>query len=312
MSDRRDFLIKAGLGSLGLIGLNSLSMAFPAFPKRQKLVILHTNDMHSHIDPFPDTDPKYPGMGGMAQRASLIDKIRSENEHVLLLDAGDIFQGTPYFNFYHGEPEFKLMSMMKYDASTIGNHDFDNGEAGLAKMLPFAEFPFINSNYNFINSPLMDKITRYKIFEKAGMRIGVFGLGVELAGLVSKINYGEIQYNDPLEKAKEYAKLLRIEKQCDMVICLSHLGFKYEGEKISDSILARETEGIDLIIGGHTHTFLNQPEEVVNKAGGRTLINQVGWAGLKLGRIDFFVDSSGKENQYQSYAIPVSKNYAKV
>ena len=127
----------------------------------------------------------------MAQRAGLINSIREKEDHVLLLDAGDIFQGTPYFNFYGGELEFKLMSTMKYDAATLGNHDFDNGLIGLKKQLPFAKFPFLIANYDFSKTILKDKFNPYKIFNKGGIKIGVFGIGIELEGLVPK-NYIKI------------------------------------------------------------------------------------------------------------------------
>ena len=145
---RRDFISRVAGGAAAL-GLSSVPFDILARNEIIKLTILHTNDVHSHIDPFPMNDPKYPGMGGVAQRAAIIDKIRAEEKNVLLLDSGDIFQGTPYFNLYGGELEMKLMSKMQYDASTVGNHDFDNGLDGLAKQLPHASFPFLCSNYDF-------------------------------------------------------------------------------------------------------------------------------------------------------------------
>src|SRR6185436_2852124 len=164
-NNRRDFLKKisagAALASIGGIPLD-------AFGKKEvvKITMLHTNDVHSHIEPFPDNDPKYACMGGVAQRSAMINNIRSAEKNVLLLDSGDIFQGTPYFNLYGGELELKLMSMMKYDASTIGNHDFDNGIEGLAKQLPNATFPLLNCNYDFSDTVLEDKTAPYKIFVK--------------------------------------------------------------------------------------------------------------------------------------------------
>ncbi|WP_029034667.1 bifunctional metallophosphatase/5'-nucleotidase [Salinimicrobium terrae] len=292
--ERRKFLIRtatagafAGIGGFGL-------MSF--VPKRElkHITILHTNDVHSHIEPFEPDHALYPGLGGVARRYTLIQQIREENPHTLLLDAGDIFQGTPYFNFYGGELEFKLMSKLGYDAATIGNHDFDNGIEGLFAQLPHAKFPFINSNYNFEDTILEGVIKPYQVFLRDGIKIGIFGLGIELEGLVGKKLYKETEYLDPVEIARETVRILKEEEKCELVICLSHLGYEYQSDKISDLKLAAATKGIDLIIGGHTHTFLPQPSVVPNSIGENVIVNQVGWAGVNLGRIDFYLDSSGK------------------
>ncbi len=256
------------------------------------LTILHTNDVHSYIDPFPANHPKNPNMGGVARRAALIESIRKENPNVLLLDAGDIFQGTPYFNYYGGELEFKLMSMMQYDLATIGNHDFDNGIEGLYAQLPHASFEFVSANYDFKNTIMNGHVKPYKIINKDGIKVGVFGLGVGLDGLVDKKNYKETIYLDPVGVAQDMARLLKQEKKCDLVICLSHLGYKYKDEpdKICDTKLATSTKDIDLIIGGHTHTFLDKPTVLKNAIGQDVLVNQVGCYGINLGRIDFYFD----------------------
>lgn len=287
---RRDFIQKTAAGSalvLGGLSLNSFSE-----PTAKKITILHTNDVHSHIDPFPASDPKYPNMGGAARRASVIESIRRENPNVLLLDAGDIFQGTPYFNYYGGELEFKLMSMMKYDLATLGNHDFDNGLQGFLAQLPHASFDFVSANYDFKNTILDGLIKPYKIFIKDGIKIGIFGLGIELQGLVDPANYKETVYNDPLKVAQDMARILRHTEKCDLVICLSHLGFMFNNEptKVNDLMLARNTKDIDLIIGGHTHTFLNKPYIEKNIDGKEVLVNQVGCYGLNLGKIDFYFE----------------------
>jgi len=255
-----------------------------------KLTILHTNDVHSRIDPFPLDGTRNAGQGGAARRAKLIASIRQKEEHVLLLDAGDIFQGTPYFNMFGGELEFKLMSEMKYDAATIGNHNFDAGIDGLAKQMPHATFPLIISNYNMEDTPMQGKMLEHKIFEKGGMKIGVFGLGIQLESLVPAALYGNTQYHDPVEKGQAMATRLKEDEKCDYVICLSHLGFRYRSDKISDVTLAAATKDIDLILGGHTHTFMNHPEIVANLDGNPVYINQVGWAGLRLGRIDIHLE----------------------
>ena len=302
MNNRRYFIKKSSLGLLGISILPKIS-----FAKKNdiKITILHTNDMHSHIHPF--TSGRNKGLGGMAQRAGIINKIRTQEEHVLLLDAGDIFQGTPYFNFYEGELEFKLMSQMKYDAATLGNHDFDNGLIGLKKQLPYAKFPFLIANYDFSNTILKNTFEPYKIFNKGGINIGVFGLGIKLEGLVPKKLYQETIYQEPIETANYYASLLKNKKKCDLVICLSHLGFKYKTKKVSDISLAKQTRNIDLIIGGHTHTFLKEPTEQLNLDNKRVLINQVGWAGINLGKIDFHFSQYGTEKKVFGEAIFVKK-----
>ncbi|MEE2699928.1 MAG: metallophosphatase [Bacteroidota bacterium] len=282
MRSRRDFIKKAGLGALSL---GFIPNEIFAENDLIKLTILHTNDMHSHIQPFTSGSNK--GLGGMAERTTLIKKIREENEHVLLLDAGDIFQGTPYFNMYGGELEFKLMSEMKYDAATIGNHDFDNGLNGLKAQLPNANFPFLCANYDFSDSVLGGQFKPFKLFKKGGLKIGVFGIGIELEGLVPRSLYGSTIYHDPITKSNHYANHLKNELGCNLVICISHLGFKYKSSKIDDINLAEKTKNIDLIIGGHTHTFLNKPIVKNNLQEKQVLIAQVGWAGIKIGKIDY-------------------------
>ena len=184
------------------------------------------------------------GLGGASRRARLIEQIRAEEEQVLLLDAGDIFQGTPYFNYFEGELEFKLMSAMGYDAATIGNHDFDAGIEKLEEQLPHADFPFLISNYDFSDTVMNGKTQGYKIFHKGPLKIGVFGLGIELEGLVPKNLYGNTQYQDPIKVAKEYAGKLKQDKKCDYVICLSHLGHRYSGDKVSDIDIAAASSDI--------------------------------------------------------------------
>ena len=288
---RRDFIQKTAATS-ALLGLGGFSLSSFKSVNTKHLTVLHTNDVHSYIDPFPANHPKNPNMGGVARRAALIESIRKENPNVLLLDAGDIFQGTPYFNYYGGELEFKLMSMMQYDLATIGNHDFDNGIEGLYAQLPHASFEFVSANYDFKNTVMNGHVKPYKIINKDGIKVGVFGLGVGLDGLVDKKNYKETIYLDPVGVAQDMARLLKQEKKCDLVICLSHLGYKYKDEpdKICDTKLATLTKDIDLIIGGHTHTFLDKPTVLKNSVGQDVLVNQVGCYGINLGRIDFYFD----------------------
>jgi 5'-nucleotidase len=289
---RRNFIQKSTAATafltLGGVSLQSFSKS-----TTKHITILHTNDTHSHIEPFPSNHARFANKGGVARRATLIEEIRNENSNTLLLDAGDIFQGTPYFNFYGGELEFKLMSMLKYDAVTIGNHDFDNSIDGLYAQLPHAKFDFISSNYNFKNTLLDTHTKPYKIFIKDNIKIGVFGLGIKLKGLVSKKNYKETVYLNPIEIAQDMSRILKDEKKCDLVICLSHLGYHYAPERneIGDLELAAKTKNIDLIIGGHTHTFLPKPTITKNSVGENVLVNQVGCYGIHVGRIDFYFDS---------------------
>ncbi len=300
---RRKFIQNIGVSSL-FLGLGGLSLSMKP-DNVKKITILHTNDTHSHIDPMPENDPRSPNRGGVTRRAALIEKIRQENPNTLLFDAGDIFQGTPYFNFYGGELEFKLMSMLKYDAATLGNHDFDNGIEGLYAQLPHAKFDFLVANYDFKNTVMDGHTKPYKIYVLDGIRIGVFGLGIKLEGLVNKKNYKETTYLDPLGIAQDMERKLRQDENCDLVICLSHLGYEYKQEKIiSDMIIAEQTSDIDLIIGGHTHTFLPKPTLVTNKKGNTTLVNQVGCFGINLGRIDFYFEE-GKNKKNKSISIQV-------
>jgi len=291
---RRRHFIQQASAATTMIGLGSLGLqSFTTVSKATKITILHTNDVHSHIDPFGPENGRYSNKGGVARRAKLVENLRNENPNTLLLDAGDIFQGTPYFNYYGGELEFKLMSMLKYDVATIGNHDFDNGIEGLYAQLPHAKFNFVSANYDFSNTVMDTHVKPYQTFTKSGIKIGVFGLGIELDGLVIKRLYKETTFLDPLETAQDMSRILKEDEHCDLIICLSHLGYYYgdESTKVSDLLLAKQTKNIDLIIGGHTHTFLPKPTVVKNIEGKNMLVNQVGCYGVNLGKIDFFFNS---------------------
>lgn len=298
---RRSFLQQT-LASSIFVSATGLSLSSCSPNPKKHITILHTNDVHSHIDPFPKTHSKNPNQGGVARRAHLIEQIRLENPNTLLFDAGDIFQGTPYFNFYGGEIEFKLMSMLKYDAATLGNHDFDNGIDGLYAQLPNASFKIINANYDFTNTVMDGQVKPYSIFEKDGIKIGVFGLGIQLDGLVNKPLYKETKYLDPIERARDISKELK-DQNCDLVICLSHLGYQYHSDKVSDIVLAQNTQNIDLIIGGHTHTFMDKPVIQHNNLGRKVLINQVGCFGLFLGRIDFYFENNASQSDGVSISV---------
>lgn len=286
---RRKFIKQATAGMVytGLVGTSFTSCA----PSKKHITILHTNDTHSQIEPFEANHHRYANKGGVARRAVLVELIRKENPNTLLLDAGDIFQGTPYFNYFGGELEFKLMSRLNYDAATLGNHDFDNAIEGFHKQLPHANFDFVSANYDFQNTILDTLVKPYKIFYKDGIKIGVFGLGIELKGLVNPTMYKETKYLDPIEITQDLSRELKENENCDLIICLSHLGYKYDGDKVDDLKLAKATEHIDLIIGGHTHTFLPKPTIVKNRQDQDVLVNQVGAYGVNLGRIDFYFDT---------------------
>lgn len=296
---RRKFLKQVGTGSVIVLSGSIPVRAFAQMSELSdikngdynKLTILHTNDVHSHIEPFPDDGGKYANLGGAERRSILINTIRKEEENVLLLDAGDMWQGTPYFNLFEGEVAYRVMNLMDYDVATLGNHDFDGKLIGLKKQLPVAKFDIVNCNYDFSDTILNGSFKPYKILHRQGIKIGVLGVGVELIGLVGKAYYGNTVYLDPIEQANKYAAELK-EHKCDLIVCLSHLGYKYEGNKVSDIVLAENSHNIDIIIGGHTHTFMNKPDVRKNKDGNQVVIHQVGWAGIILGRIDVFLDKS--------------------
>ncbi|OYU84511.1 MAG: metallophosphatase [Flavobacterium sp. BFFFF2] len=297
--NRRSFVKNTFLTTAAAAAFADLSLSsFQHTEDELWLTILHTNDVHSYIDPFPANHPKNPNMGGVARRAALIESVRKENPNTLLVDSGDIFQGTPYFNYFGGELEFKLMSMMGYELATLGNHDFDNGIDGLLRQMPHAKFDFVSANYDFKNTPLDGHVKPYKIIQKAGLKIGIFGLGVALDGLVDKKNSLETVYLDPIEMSQEMVKQLQ-RAHCDLIICLSHIGYKYKDDpnRVCDLSLAAQTQGIDFILGGHTHTFLDKPTVVKNIVGQDVVVNQAGCYGLQLGRIDVYFDRFGNSQK---------------
>ena len=281
--NRRKFIYNSSLASLSVMGLNSCNLK----NENVKITILHTNDVHSQIEPFPFNHDKYPDRGGFARRANIFKGLMKINPNTLIFDAGDIFQGTPYFNFFQGDLELKLMKEMGYNAATIGNHEFDAGLKKLKENIVNNNFPFVSSNYDFTNTELEGLISNYKIFKKQGIKIGVFGLGIELNGLVSSSLFKETKYYDPVEITQEMTSKLKNKQKCDLIICVSHLGHSYQTDKISDLKLGKLTSDIDLIIGGHTHTFLKKPEIIKNSQDKDVIINQVGSNGIYVGKIDF-------------------------
>lgn len=258
------------------------------------LTILYTNDTHARLDPFPANAVEFAGLGGIAQRAALVNKIRAEVNHVLLLDAGDVFQGTSWFDVYGGKVDLKLMTEMQYDAMAVGNHEFDRGLDGFADAAKNAGFPILASNYQVRNTPLNPFVSRLLVKEFSGFRVGIFGLGIELDGVVSPQLYGDVQHRNAEVWARGMANSLRNVHKCDYVICLSHLGYYYHDDRVDDVGIAQRVAGIDLIIGGHTHTFLDNPVSVTNPEGKTTLITQMGHGGVRLGRIDLGFNSPGR------------------
>jgi len=249
------------------------------------ITILHTNDTHSQIDPLPANDVNA-GKGGVARRATLVKRIRKENPNTLLVDAGDVLQGTPYFNFYKGEVEYKAMSAIGYDVGTLGNHEFDNGVEKLADALKFANFDIVSSNYDVKSTVLEQRVKRYVVKTVGGIKIGLFGLGVSPVGLITPDNFKGVTYIDPVVAAREVVKKLRDEERCALIVGMSHLGY-YEDGKRGDSMVAAQVDGIDFIASGHTHTFMKEPVFQTQPCGNKTMIFQVGKSGIHLGRVDF-------------------------
>ena len=230
----------------------------------QEFVILHTNDMHSRIEPFDKNylDTLVAGKAGMVRRANFIAKQRQENKNVLVFDSGDFSQGTAYYNMFRGTVEVEMMNAMKYDAGTIGNHEFDSGLENMARLFKMANFPIVCSNYGVEGTVLEGLVKDYVVLNRDGIRIGVFGLSPYMQGLISKANFGDLKMKDPIEEAQRVVNILRNVEKCDLVICLSHLGWK--SGKVNDVKLIQNTRGIDLVCGGHSHTYFEKPKTVKN------------------------------------------------
>lgn len=288
MIDRKRFLKQSAVYAAG-------SLIFAPFlgssgSANRQLTILYTNDTHARLDPFPENAREFAGLGGIAKRANLIKEIRKRQDHVILLDAGDVFQGTPWFDLYGGEVDLELMSTIGYDAMAVGNHEFDRGLLGLADAAQKASFPLLAANYSVHKTPLNGVVQRFITRQIAGVKVGIFGLGIELPGVVDPKRYGSVQSRDPIVWANGMVTSLRRYHNCDFIICLSHLGYMYEDSRMDDRTIAKQVGGVDLIIGGHTHTFLDSPAEIQNPEGNRTLITQMGHSGVRLGRIDIDVE----------------------
>jgi 5'-nucleotidase len=286
MIGRRKFLTTSAAFGATLIGLpRSLELISGHALADTIITILHTNDTHSQIDPLPANDANA-GKGGVARRATLVKRIRKENPNTLLVDAGDVMQGTPYFNFYRGEVEYKAMSAIGYDVGTLGNHEFDNGVEALAAALKFAEFDLVSANYDVKGTVLEGRVKPYVVKTFSGIKVGLFGLGISPVSLITPANFKGVTYNDPVVTAREVVKTLREKERCALVVCMSHLGY-YENGQRGDSLVASQVDGIDFIAGGHTHTFMKEPVKQKQPCGAETLIFQVGKSGINVGRVDF-------------------------
>ncbi len=251
----------------------------------QDLVILHTNDVHSNIEPL--TSGRNAGFAGFQRRANYIKSIRENYPNVLLVDAGDYNQGTPYYTMFKGKMEIMLYNAMGYEAVCLGNHEFDDGQQLLAERLKEAEYVTLCANYDFSKSPLKEIVKPYTIIVKGGKKIGLIGVTLDLKGYVPEKARAGIEYKNPVPIVNKLAKQLKLKERCDLVIVLSHLG--YDGgtkERPSDLDLASESRYVDIIIGGHSHTFLEEPAIVKNSSGKGVIVNQTGALGVYAGRID--------------------------
>ena len=267
--------------ALSLLMVLSLS----GLAKKKTLVILHTNDTHSTVMPLNRNlaDTMLAGRAGYLRRVEMIKEQRKQYPDLLLFDSGDFSQGSPYYTLFKGDVEIGLMNMMKYDAATIGNHEFDFGIDNMVRLFKMAKFPIVCSNYDFTGTELADIVKPYAIINRKGLKIGVFGLGPELAGLVIEKNYGCIKYLDPIEKAREMTEILKNKEKCDVIICISHLGWKIDG--IDDSEVAPATRNIDLILGGHSHTYFKQLEYLNNLDGKPVPVDQNGKNAIWVGKM---------------------------
>ena len=248
------------------------------------LTIIHTNDTHSQVE------PKANGQGGYARRMGLIREERAVDKNLLLVDAGDFCQGTPYFNFYHGRVELQAMNRMGYDAGTLGNHEFDNGLDTLAAVLKTANFPIVCANYDFTGTAMEGVTQAFAIVRKGGLKIGIFGLGCDPKGIISDKNFLPAKYLEPYPVAQFMADTLRAQN-CDVVVCLSHMGTcgKAAGD-VCDTALVSHTRGIDVVIGGHTHKLYDNLR-VANLDGDSIPVTQMGKSGVYLGKIVLSLDS---------------------
>lgn len=253
-------------------------LCLAACTPKEHLTILHTNDTHSQVE------PKDNGQGGYARRMGLIRQEREKDPNLLLVDAGDFSQGTPYFNLYRGRVEIDAMNYIGYDAATLGNHEFDNGLDSLAMVLKLAQFPVVCANYDFTGTPLEGLVQPFTIVQKGNLKVGIFGLGCQPKGIISDKNFEPAQYLEPYPVAQAMADTLRAQG-CDVVVCLSHMGTYGKAKSdVCDAAMVASTRGIDAVIGGHTHKFYDRLR-VANLDGDSIPVCQMGKSGVYLGKI---------------------------
>ena len=263
-------------------------LAVSVVAKAQKqIVILHTNDTHSTIEPVSKYSKvkEAAGKAGCVRRATMVKQLREQNPDILLFDSGDFSQGSTFYTMYKGDVEVGLMNIMGYDTATIGNHEFDFGLDNLARLARQAKFPIVCSNCDFTGTPCQDVIKKYCVVVRDGVRIGVFGLTPKIEGLVMKENIAGVKYIDPIQATKEMVSVLRDKERCDIVVCLSHLGWKLAPEYIDDQVLISSTTGIDIVLGGHSHTYMKEMEWVDNAEGKSIPVDQNGKHGAFVGKI---------------------------
>ena len=263
-----------------------LFIPFLLAAQEKSLVIMHLNDTHSRIEPLPPNAVRSPDKGGVVRQATCIGEVRKESKNVLVFHSGDMVQGTSYFTLFNGEVEINAANLMKTDAACLGNHEFDNGLDFLSKMIRRAEFPFITTNLDFTGTPLEGLTKKYHILKRDGLKIGIIGLTIDPDGLVAKRNIETMKYLDPLESANMTADFLKKEKKCDLVICLSHLGYYPEENHFGDITLSKKSRNIDIILSGHSHLFFQQPDRQINLDGKEVIIQQSGAYGINIGRLD--------------------------
>ncbi|GHV31317.1 metallophosphatase [Bacteroidia bacterium] len=281
------------LGGRGVtILLLALSLSIQA--QEKSLVVLHINDTHSRIETFPENQSTYSNRGGMVRLDNYVEQVRKETKNVLLFHCGDLVQGTPYFNWYKGGAEIAVANLMKTDAACLGNHEFDNGLEFLAKMIKQAKFPFIATNLDFSGTPMGGLTKKYHIIKRNGIKIGIIGLTVNPEGLISKSNSVGVKYLDPVESTNATAAFLKEKEKCDLIICLSHLGYYANEEHVGDITIAQKSRYIDIILGGHTHTFMSEPDKESNADGREVIINQTGAYGVYFGRLNIIMEEKRK------------------
>jgi len=263
----------------------AVAVTLTAAAKGRQLLILHTNDTHSCVLPLNPNlaDTMLAGRGGFLRRAAMIDQMRKEDKDLLLLDSGDFSQGSPYYTLFKGDVETELMNIMGYDAATIGNHEFDFGLENMARIFRKAKFPIVCANYDFTGTVVEGLVKPYVIIKRKGVRIGIFGLSPKLDGLVMASTCAGVRYSDPIKTANAVADKLKNEEKCDVVICLSHLGWDEAG--LNDMEMMAKTRNIDLVLGGHSHSYFKMLNHVRNLDGKDVPNDQNGKHGIFVGKI---------------------------